>query len=975
MKIKGLRICKKIKSFFEKKEDDLLISKFYSLSPTDQIENGQPYFDALNWALNIKNEKIKNIALAGTYGSGKSSIIQSFQKQNTNKKLHFLNISLATFKEEEKKGKDEVVIENDTNKTTKEKDEIAAENNANKTTGENLLRLIELSILQQLFYREKDRKLPDSRLKKIKSFTWKNLLLTTIGCFLFLVSIFLFIKPDILSYILPKVDISDNIKIFIHYLSLTICVLGTVFILFKSIRIFHNLNISKLNIKDAEIEINKEINKSVLNHNLEEILYFFEVTNYNIVIIEDLDRFQETEIFTKLREINLLINNSKKTNRRITFIYAIRDEMFADKDRTKFFDFIVPVIPIINTSNSNEILQREIKRIADKVSETLIDDISLFIDEMRLLYNIINEFQIYKQLLSEELIQNKLLAMIVYKNICPCDFVKLSDYQGNLYQIINNKAEYIKQQIAEFDKEISSCKEEIKQLESLKIKDIKELRKLYILEYIKEIHKQNSYGITAFNINDVPKNLDQILEDESFYCLVESNTLYFRNARSTNYSIQLKFSDIENRVDENHNYEERQQQIEDWNNGKVNTLKQKIEALNQKKNEIRHEKLQNLIQVGTLQIETKANQQILINLLLRNGYIAEDYLDYISLFHEGSISKNDHAFLLNVKSGIKTDFAHKLDKIDKLIEKININDFGKEYILNNSLVKFLLDNPNNYLHYKNAIFNLLANDSDNSEDFITSFLFLNMIPTISWEDWRNYWLPLQSSDFVKEICSYWSNIWKYYSAEESNKRKLVFYLIIQDANVTDIKAIADKSNLKQYISEQKEFCDIIYDKEKIKQILKTLDIKFIDLDLTATSDDLLNYIIENNHYAINIPMFRIVLPKKIISNRTDINIRNYYAIKNSNCKYLIKYIDDNISEYIENIYLKLDENKQEDEGSLIQLLNNENISDELKTKIIQKVETKISSLSKIDTNPSNVINFRYSSRSPNLSLNFLNDLD
>lgn len=85
------------------------------------------------------------------------------------------------------------------------------------------------------------------------------------------------------------------------------------------------------------------------------------------------------------------------------------------------------------------------KHIGVKVSEVLIDDISLFIDEMRLLYNIINEFTIYKQLLSDELVQDKLLAMIVYKNIFPSDFVELSNYKGILYKTINKKQEYMKQ--------------------------------------------------------------------------------------------------------------------------------------------------------------------------------------------------------------------------------------------------------------------------------------------------------------------------------------------------------------------------------------------------------------------------------------------------------------------------------------------------------------------------------------------------
>lgn len=40
----------------------------------------------------------------------------------------------------------------------------------------------------------------------------------------------------------------------------------------------------------------------------------------------------------------------------VIFVYAIRDDMFKDSERTKFFDFIIPVIPIINSTNSSESL-------------------------------------------------------------------------------------------------------------------------------------------------------------------------------------------------------------------------------------------------------------------------------------------------------------------------------------------------------------------------------------------------------------------------------------------------------------------------------------------------------------------------------------------------------------------------------------------------------------------------------------------
>lgn len=69
---------------------------------------------------------------------------------------------------------------------------------------------------------------------------------------------------------------------------------------------------------------------------LDEILYFFQATDYDVVVIEDLDRFDTPDIFLKLRELNFLLNNSAVVGRKIKFIYAVKDDMFKDSSRTKF---------------------------------------------------------------------------------------------------------------------------------------------------------------------------------------------------------------------------------------------------------------------------------------------------------------------------------------------------------------------------------------------------------------------------------------------------------------------------------------------------------------------------------------------------------------------------------------------------------------------------------------------------------------
>lgn len=55
-------------------------SEYKDLAPISNAENVEEYLNALKWAL--EQEKITNIALAGPYGSGKSSIIDTFLEKH-----------------------------------------------------------------------------------------------------------------------------------------------------------------------------------------------------------------------------------------------------------------------------------------------------------------------------------------------------------------------------------------------------------------------------------------------------------------------------------------------------------------------------------------------------------------------------------------------------------------------------------------------------------------------------------------------------------------------------------------------------------------------------------------------------------------------------------------------------------------------------------------------------------------------------
>lgn len=747
----------------------VVIEDYQSLTPIDNADEDKTYSNAIKWALENRNTRnIKNIALTGSYGSGKSSILKTFQKNNQSCEYKFLNISLATFKDEIN---DKPESKND----------------------DELLRLIELSILQQIFYHVENNKIPDSRFKKINSISNNKLKKYTLYIIIWIFSVLNLFFPKLIYKLLLITAFSNNplVESIIHYSFLSIVVIGLFILISKAIRVFNSSKINKLNIQSGEIEIDKEIDKSILNNHLDEILYFFEVTHYNVVIIEDLDRFGQTEIFTKLRELNSLINNSLQVGKEVVFIYAVKDDMFKDKDRTKFFDFIIPIIPVINSSNSNDILLKKLTPISTKISTDLIDDLSLFIDDMRLLNNILNEYKIYQSKLSEKLSQDKLLAMIVYKNIHPGDFVSLHNSEGLVYDIIKKKQEYLKIQIADIDKNIGELNEEIKILERLGIKNIQELRAIYIEALIEVLPRSISIIIDGAQFS-----LKKLKEDLNFKKLLSLtpirytyfNPSYGRNMEETS---DTEFSTIENEVDANYTYLEREQQIIDWENEKTEILKKEIESFNKEKITIKSLPLKEVLQRNNnANLLDNEKQNRLINILLRNGYIDEDYYDYISHFYEGSLTREDKDFLINVKSQVPSDFNFKLNKVDNLVKKIKDDYFEKEFVLNYNLVDFLLTNSK-YKSKLKSTFSILKNQSDNSIAFIDGYI----------EEGKNI------AKFIKLLCEDWKEIWDYIESQSNfslEKKEAYLKLILEYSDISTIKIVGANSKLIEFISNKKD---------------------------------------------------------------------------------------------------------------------------------------------------------------------------
>ena len=295
---------------------------YEDLAASDNVDISV-YEPALKKAIEL--DHIHNVALAGDYGSGKSSVIKTFEKKYDSK-YKFLNISLADF-------------END-----KDKDKLD----------------IERSILQKIFYTVKSEDIPYSRFKRIKDLTKEEIIkysqYSIVWFFFLYITIYNDKLPNFLGFLKHGL---------IYFISFIIVFYGLFKLLPFLIKAVSRFDLSNIKFNDGKValDLGEKSDSSILNKNIDEILYFFKATKYNVVVFEDLDRYNNSiEIFTKLREINIILNNSDEVIRKITFLYAIRDDNFKGENRTKFFEKIIPVIPVIDYSNSSEKLREFFKK-------------------------------------------------------------------------------------------------------------------------------------------------------------------------------------------------------------------------------------------------------------------------------------------------------------------------------------------------------------------------------------------------------------------------------------------------------------------------------------------------------------------------------------------------------------------------------------------------------------------------------------
>ena len=735
-------------------------------------------------------------------------IIQSYMKKH--RRLKAINISLATFVElEEFNGE-----QSETKKPYVQEKLI--------DIGE---KRIEEGVLKQLFYKVDHKRIPRSRYRKLYRVSKLKIFLRTIlGLALIALGI---------AYFMPEIwdKAIDYVYLFGEYYALSKVKSWLVVLFFGLIVIwcFSNLlwilltsyKVKEVNLADrASITKQEETNESIFDKNMDEIIYFFEETNFKVVFIEDLDRFKNPEIFVRLRELNMILNNYEKIHRKIVFVYAIRDDIFLNKDRTKFFDFIIPVIPVINSTNSNEKLlefwREDVEKIGvvDKYAITTeyIVAVSPYIDDMRVLINIYNEFIIYKNTLSKEqklkLDDVQMMSLMIFKNLRPNDFAKLQYEKGVVKDVFRCKERFVKKQIEKLEEEKKSISDKLKLIDNEILSNVKEL-KLIILCRLKEnseiptrIYVKNHWydlSVIMEDAFDIEKLYNkQIIVDYRHYNTKNINGIDIMNEKATGqYSYIERYRALLNSAPE-----------------KKEMLQKEFVFITDKISKMRSISFCELCELYEPKdiLDFNYDDNLFLIFALRNGYINEKYVDYINYFHAKSITNSDMNFILNVRNHGGIDYWANLSKIEEVIERLNINEFEQKEIYNFDLLNYLLEYKSGSEKCQKFI-KQLSDEDEYSWDFIDTFLDLGIYE--------------KADLLIQMLGSVWKGMWDYiYKNSLLTDTNKLFYLelLFKNCSIDQIKGFDSNKKITDYFISKPDILQLMDGVEinRMKDIIEKL---------------------------------------------------------------------------------------------------------------------------------------------------------
>lgn len=804
---------------------------FEDLTPACDVDISN-YKQALDQA--FSEPSLKNIAITGPYGAGKSSVLESYlQSQAAIEKKYkekCLRISLSHL-QPTKAGNP--ICDGEVLTDAHNESEVAG-------LAYQMEQLLEGKIINQIVHKipQKVAKAAGFSVIDEDSGVFSLLLAGIIGSLLVFWCTPTITLPAIRHFFFSNNYLTSIIRIGILMLLIS-GVMTFIYSRGAAIQSFF-AHIRHVKIQGNEIELFQNEEAGYFDKYLDRILYMLNQSEKQFFIFEDIDRFDTTLIFERLKEINELVNAKRENEDKaaIKFIYLLRDDIFINKERAKFFDFLIPIIPVTNTKNSSDklfaILERY--RLKEQVNPDLVRALGLYIEDYRLIKNIANEFRIYFAALGQrnKLNPDKMLSMIVYKNLFPKDFVDLQKQQGYVHFLLSKagKVAFVFERKKELEKE---KKEYAKQLESIKNESLDDFNEL-AWAIIGTKYNKAAWG-SRYLSNNTSKDLSELEQ-------------YIQNDNGIGQKAKEE-------------YKHRKESLRIKNEYKVDAVSKKWRECDKKIvlldgasysvlasmfiGKINIVFLQNELDNNGNEICYDAVRQNeyfkLLKYLLINGYLDETYAEYTTFFYGESLSEADQTYLMNLHENGSPMWGLQLSNIPLVLENVSEAELSRAGVLNQAFLLYLLSRLEDEGIYQ-KLEKVVRNFKGDSFSYAIQFILADK----KVDEFATY--------LFRTCPSSWGRIYT-----ESNLSADTIEALAYDALLSlseeELTALNQQStnSLGQYISGNPDFLQRAQNMDEGKQAklissMKVLNVQFPDIHAECISKKLLHDVFYSGLYTL-----------------------------------------------------------------------------------------------------------------------------
>ena len=635
-----------------------------TLSPVD-VKDAQFAIYESELLHSLKSSDVKNIAITGGYGAGKSSLIKSFVRRHPEYRYAF--ISLASF--EQSRVSDNI-----------------GEKEPRKES--NLEDAIEGTIVQQLLYSVPARDVPGTRLRRISYATRKSIAFKALIGFLSVI-FYLRLRSSWPEYIPNISDTIEWIPERFAQISIGVVCFAAIYVLLRALS---NLRIQELNLKGIKWDGGGSV--SVLHKHVDEIIHLFEMVPIDVVFVEDLDRFNDKAPFVRLREINFVINSAAAIRHPVRFVYAINDELFARDERAKFFDLVVPVVPVINADNSSDMLMSLLEaRVGSDIPHRqdvaqLLETVADYVGDMRQIKHLVNDFNLHRSVLRGVHAGDirKELAMVAIRCVYPQEYAALLRGAGEIKYAFSMFPSWVQRQLAIPSKRRDDLLRISEQQGRESLQDAGEIMTI-IWSEIEDLCNSNfSIELELPDIGRVNK--------AGFISLFEkaNEILSSQSVRVISRGATVRHIDLAAMVSSGgKNYLQRiTQKLRPAEPDQVElvNIERRIE-------ELRSLTLQDALLDSSFIEEVsdycESKELKLVPYFMRKGFLSTDYSDYIGYFYPGTISHADKAALLDIRIGKLLEPDHHLDAPSVVLGKLSAGELRAGVGMLCSIVEEILD--------------------------------------------------------------------------------------------------------------------------------------------------------------------------------------------------------------------------------------------------------------------------------------------